>query len=236
VFLRPVQRRWASALNGVDLDVFDGEILGLVGANGAGKTTLIKILASMLLPTSGRAEILKHDVVKFPDEVRKALGWCLDTERSFYHRLSGVENLSFFAALNNLNSERSRIRVKEVLEISGLGDAAQRPFRTYSLGMQQKLGLARALLTNPPVLLLDEPTKSLDPAAAAEFWRFVRGTLAAEMKKTILVVTHNLQEAKTCCDRVAYMREGRISAIGTWNEVEPQIRLHGFDGGRVVHD
>jgi len=205
-----------------------GEILGLVGANGAGKTTFVKILSTLLLPSAGHAEVMNYDVVKFPREVRHAVGWCLDTERSFYHRLTGTQNLSFFAALNNINSGRAEMRVKEVLEISGLGSAADRPFRTYSHGMQQKLGLARALLTNPEVLLLDEPTRSLDPAAAREFWSFLQGVLARDMKKTILVVTHHLHEVKARCDRVAFMHEGRISAVGTWREVEDHVRLHGF--------
>jgi ABC-2 type transport system ATP-binding protein len=224
----PAHLQSKAALAGVDFDAYEGEILGLLGANGAGKTTLVKILSTLLLPSGGRAEILGYDVVTSPMEVRRAIGWCLDTERSFYHRLTGIENLSFFAALNNLDSGRAAGRVKEVLETVGLGDAARRPFNTYSRGMQQKLGLARALLTDPAVLLLDEPTKSLDPAAAREFWHFIQGVLARDMKKTILVVTHNLQEARSCCDRVAFMHQGRITAIGAWQSVEPLIRRHGF--------
>ena len=153
------------------------------------------------------------------------------TPRSFYHRLTGIENLSFFASLDDLHAGIAAIRIKNVVDIVGLGAAAQRPVRTYSRGMQQKLGLARALLRDPAVLLLDlldEPTKSLDPRAAEEFWRFLRGTLAREMKKTILMVTHNLQEARSC-DRVAFMYGGRVAAIGEWCDVESHIRRHGFE-------
>jgi ABC-2 type transport system ATP-binding protein len=225
----PAKSEWSTALQGVDLDVPQGEVLGLVGANGAGKTTFVKILSTLLLPTDGHAEVMNYDVVKFPMEVRHAVGWCLDTERSFYHRLTGIENLAFFAALNNISSGRAKSRLQEVLEISGLGPAARRPVRTYSRGMQQKLGLARALLTNPAILLLDEPTKSLDPVATREFWRFVRDVLAREMKKTILIVTHDLVEARTCCDRIAFMDAGQISAIGTWADIEPHIQEQGFE-------
>jgi ABC-2 type transport system ATP-binding protein len=228
VFRRPAQSRWTTALDNISLDVRYGEIFGLLGANGAGKTTLIKILSTLLLPTGGRAEITGYDVVKSPMEVRRAVGFCLDTERSFYNRLTGIENLLFFAALNNLLGRNAFIHVKKVLEIVELGEAAERPFRTYSRGMQQKLGLARALLTDPVLLLLDEPTKSLDPAAALEFWRFARGILVNEMKKTIFIVTHNLHEARYRCDRVAFMHQGHVTAMGGWEDIESQIRTHGF--------
>jgi len=229
VFRSPSKLGWKEVLKGIDLEVRQGEILGLVGANGAGKTTLIRILSTLLLPTGGRAEIMGLDVVKSAQQVRHAVGWCLDTERSFYHRLTGLQNLSFFASLNNVPPNQIASRIRNVVEIVGLDDSASRPVRHYSRGMQQKLGLARALMTNPSILLLDEPTKSLDPAASRDFWRFIRGVLARDMRKTILIVTHNLQEARFCCDRVALMHEGHISALGPWREVKSQIRTHGFD-------
>ena len=230
---RPFHRRWAMALDGVDLEVRRGEVFGLLGSNGAGKTTLLKILCTLLLPTAGRAAINGHDVVESPQRVRQTVGYCLDTERSFYYRLSGRQNLAFFATLNNVASTQVTGRVAKVLEMVGLNGAADAPFMTYSKGMQQKLGLARALLTDPAVLLLDEPTKSLDPGAAAEFRRFLRSTLTERLGKTILLVTHSLEEAHACCDRVAIMDQGKIAFQGSWLELQGFIQGHGFPGYRV---
>ncbi len=227
---RPFHRRWMTALDGVDLEVRQGEVFGLLGPNGAGKTTLLKILSTLLLPTEGRATVNGHDVVEAPRRARQAVGYCLDTERSFYYRLTGMQNLAFFANLNNIGSREATTRIGEVLGMVGLNGAAGDPFMTYSKGMQQKLGLARALLTDPTILLLDEPTKSLDPGAAIEFRRFLRGTLAERLGKTILLVTHSLEEARECCDRVAILDQGRVSFQGTWPEVQGFIQTHGFPG------
>jgi ABC-2 type transport system ATP-binding protein len=226
----PRRFRWTTALDGVTLDIGEGDVFGLVGSNGAGKTTLIKILSTLLLPTHGRVEIMGDDVVKFPHNVRRVLGWCLDTERSFYYRLTGHQNLSFFAALNNVDGGRASARVDEVLDIVGLQAAAHRPFKAYSRGMRQKLGLARALLSNPSILLLDEPTKDLDPLAAMEFRIFLREVLSRDLKKTIMLVTHNLDEARSCCNRLAFMETGRIAAVGTWRDIESLLRARGFQG------
>lgn len=227
---RPFRSRWPMALDGVDCAVRQGEIFGILGPNGAGKTTLLKILCTLLLPTSGRAVVSGYDVVDAPHKVRQVVGYCLDTERSFYYRLTGRQNLAFFATLNNLRAGERACRIAEVLEIVGLQGAADARFMTYSKGMQQKLGLARALLTDPAVLLLDEPTKSLDPGAAAEFRRFLRGTLAEKLGKTILLVTHSLTECHACCDRVAIMDRGRIVSQGSWPEVQGFMQAHGFPG------
>src|SRR5262249_41384993 len=119
-------------------------------------------------------------------------------------------------------------RIEEVLEIVGLQDAAYRPFKAYSRGMRQKLGLARALLSNPSVLLLDEPTKDLDPPSAIEFRTFLRDVLSRDLKKTIVLVTHNRDEARSCCNRLAFMEDGRIPMEGTWRDIELYLRLRGF--------
>jgi ABC-2 type transport system ATP-binding protein len=219
-----------AALDGVDLAVRPGEIFGLLGPNGAGKTTLLKILCTLLLPTSGRAVVNGYDVVEAPSTIRQVVGYCLDTERSFYYRLTGRQNLVFFATLNNLGAGERARRIPEVLESVGLQGAADARFMTYSKGMQQKLGLARALLTDPAVLLLDEPTKSLDPGAAAEFHRFLRGTLAEQRGKTILLVTHSLEECRACCDRIAIMDRGQIVFQGHWPVVQGFLHVHGFPG------
>jgi ABC-2 type transport system ATP-binding protein len=223
---RPLPHNWAMALDGVNLEINQGEVFGLLGPNGAGKTTFLKILSTLLLPTAGRVAVAGYDVVKAPDKVRKTIGCCLDTERSFYYRLTGRQNLTFFATLNNLNARAASSRVEKVLDIVGLNGAAGTPFMNYSKGMQQKLGLARALLTDPAVLLLDEPTKSLDLGAATEFRRFLRGK-AAELRKTVLVVTHSPEEASEC-DRLAIMDQGRIVAQGSRADVRDFIRAQGL--------
>jgi len=224
----PLRLRWRTILDRVSLDIHEGDLFGLVGANGAGKTTLIKILATLLLPTAGRVQIMGHDAVKFPHKVRKVLGWCFDTERSFYYRLNAFQNLSFFATLNNVDCGRTSDRINEVLNIVGLQHAAHRPFKAYSRGMRQKLGLARALLSNPSILLFDEPTKDLDPPSAMEFRAFLRDVLSRDLEKTILLVTHNLDEARSCCNRLAFMEDGRIAKEGTWREIEVHLRSRGF--------
>ncbi|MFQ5851442.1 MAG: ABC transporter ATP-binding protein [Candidatus Binatia bacterium] len=228
--LRPFHHRWAMALDGVDLEVSHGEVFGLLGPNGAGKTTLLKILCTLLLPTEGFAAVNGHDVVEAPRKARQEVGYCLDTERSFYYRLTGMQNLAFFATLNNLTSGEASARIAEVLEVVGLNGAGGAPFMTYSKGMQQKLGLARALLTDPSILLLDEPTKSLDPGAATEFRRLLRGDLAEDRRKTVLLVTHSLEEARECCDRLAIMDQGKIAFQGPWPEVQEFIEARGFPG------
>jgi ABC-2 type transport system ATP-binding protein len=227
---RPLHAKWVTALDGVDLEVRRGEVFGLLGPNGAGKTTLLKIFCTLLLPTSGRAVISGYDVVEAPSKVRQMVGYCLDTERSFYYRLTGYQNLVFFATLNNLSSGERARRILEVIGVVGLDGAADVRFMSYSKGMQQKLGLARALLTDPVVLLLDEPTKSLDPGAATAFRRFLRGTLAEKLGKTILLVSHTLEECRECCDRMAIMDRGQIVFQGSWPEVQRFMQAQGFPG------
>jgi ABC-2 type transport system ATP-binding protein len=158
------------------------------------------------------------------------VGYCLDTERSFYYRLTGYQNLVFFATLNNLSSGERARRILEVIGVVGLDGVADASFMSYSKGMQQKLGLARALLTDPVVLLLDEPTKSLDPGAATAFRRFLRGTLAEKLGKTILLVSHTLEECRECCDRMAIMDRGQIVFQGSWPEVQRFMQAQGFPG------
>jgi ABC-2 type transport system ATP-binding protein len=225
---RPFRQDWLTILDSVDLEIADGEVFGLLGPNGAGKSTLLKILCTQLLPTQGSATIAGHDVVERPEQVRKTLGHCFDSERSFYFRLTGRENLEFFAALNNLEAAPATARISEVLEMVGLTSQADKRFMNYSKGMKQKLALARALLTDPSVLLLDEPTQNLDPAASTEFRRLFRSILVSQLRKTIILVTHSLEEAYECCDRCAIMDRGRILFVGSRTETQEYIRTDGF--------
>ena len=157
------------ALRGVDLRVAGGEIVALLGANGAGKSTLIRILATTVLPDSGRASVCGHDVESDAARARASLGLMLGNERSWYWRISGRANLHFFAALYGMRRREAKARTSELVAEVGLEEAADRRVSGYSSGMRARLSLARALLREPPALLLDEPTQNLDPVAAAAF-------------------------------------------------------------------
>lgn len=208
------------ALRGISLEIFPGEVFGLLGPNGAGKTTLLEILATLLLPTSGEARVGGCDVVKDAAEVKRRVGYCPSATESFYPRLSAVENLQFFALLHDLRPRAAKERIAGLLDLVGLDGKSTGPFQRQSHGMKQRLALARALLADPPVLLLDEPTKSLDPLLQADIHRLLRKTLAEKLGKTILMVTHSLAEAEALCDRIAILHQGRIVAAGSAEEVK----------------
>jgi ABC-2 type transport system ATP-binding protein len=209
---------YVRALRGVDLHVREGEIFGLLGPNGAGKTTLVKILSCLVLPDRGRASIGGFDV-RQENKVKPRLGLVHSDERSFYWRLSGRDNLRFFARLYDVPGNRIESRIDELLRKVDLIEAADRRFADYSSGTKQRLAIARALLHDPPVLLMDEPTRSLDPQAAISLRAFVRDELKGRDGKTILLATHNLREAEALCDRIAILVEGTVRQVGTVAEV-----------------
>ena len=209
-----------TALQSVSLTIKPGEIFGLLGPNGAGKTTLIKILATLILPDSGKASIGGFDLVANPQDVRPLIGLVNANERSFYWRLTGRQNLDFFAALWNLDKIEKKERIGNVLDRMGLTHKADSLFMKYSSGQQQRLALARALLSDPKILLMDEPTRSLDPVVAARLRKFVRDELAGKQGKTILWCTHNLTEARDVCHRLAIIHEGKIMASGSLEDMQ----------------
>lgn len=218
--------RWARrpgpaerVLDGVDLEVGAGEVLALLGANGAGKTTLVEILATHLLPTSGEVEVCGCSVVRHAARVRRLVGYAPASHDSFYPRLSARQNLEFFATLHGLSHAAIAGRVGELLALVDLAHAQHSSFQKLSLGMQQRLAIARALLADPPVLLLDEPTRSLDPVMQREMHRLLRDTLRDRQGKTILLVTHSFQEAETVSSRVAILSKGRITGCGSVAEL-----------------
>jgi ABC-2 type transport system ATP-binding protein len=215
-FRNPGQVR---ALSGVSLEVGTGEIFGLLGPNGAGKTTLLKILSSLVVPTEGRALVNGHDVSTAAQRVRASIGLVTSDERSFYWRLSGRENLHFFAALYNVKKSKVRDRVSYLLDKVEMTAKADQPFMEYSTGTKQRLAIARALLGEPPIIFMDEPTRSLDPAAAKHLRKFVSETLNKEEGKTIVLATHNLHEAEQLCSRLAILHLSRIRREGTVAEV-----------------
>ena len=203
------------ALRGVSLHVDKGEAVGLLGPNGSGKTTLLEILASLLVPTSGEVRVCGYDVSRHPARLREQTAYCGSVAQSFYPRLTGAQNLEFFAILNDLAPRVARERVREVLSLVGLERDGQTTFQCYSDGMKQRLALARALLDGAPVVLLDEPTKALDPQKQLEMQQFIRRMLVDELGRTVLLVTHNLSEAEAVCDRVVLLREGKVARVGT---------------------
>jgi len=206
------------ALRGVDLAVEQGEIVSLLGPNGAGKTTLLKILSCLVLPDRGRAVVGGHETTH-ENTVKRRLGLVHSDERSFYWRLSARENLRFFARLYDVPRSSTERRIEELLRRVELLDAADRPFSGYSSGMKQRVAIARALLHDPPILLLDEPTRSLDPATSLKLRRFVLDELSRRDGKTMLVATHDLREAEAISDRVAILVRGRIREIGSVSAV-----------------
>jgi ABC-2 type transport system ATP-binding protein len=225
---QPAER--VHALRGVDLHVKTGEIFGLLGPNGAGKTTLLKILSCLVLPDAGRAELGGCDV-RHENKVKFRLGLVHSDERSFYWRLSGRDNLRFFARLYDVPGRRIDSRIDELLRKVDLAAAAPRRFSDYSSGMKQRLAIARALLHDPPILLMDEPTRSLDPAASLSLRALIRDELKGRDGKTVLLATHNLREAEALCDRIAILVEGTVRQVGTiaevrrWGIDEHQFRL-----------
>jgi len=200
------------ALKGVSFDVREGEVFGLLGPNGAGKTTLMNILAGVVCPTSGKAEVLGHDVVVESRAVRELIGFCTQ-ETVAYEELSALENMLFYAGLYDIPRSEAKKRARELLEFMGLWEVAKKPVKEFSGGMKRRLNLAIALVNDPKVLLLDEPTTGLDPRARREVWRYIEG-LRAE-KRTVLLATHYMEEADHLSDRVAIMDLGRIVALDT---------------------
>ena len=199
-----------TALDAVDVTVRAREIVCLVGANGAGKSTLLRILGTTVLPDGGEVRVSGLDVVAEPTEVRRRVGFLLAEERSWYWRLSGRHNLEFFGALHGFDRDDARRAADELLAEVDLVDVADREVAGYSSGMRLRLAIARALLGSPPVLLLDEPSRTLDPMATRDFGETVR-ELSHRRDAAVLLATHDLHEAATLGDRVALLVDGRIA-------------------------
>jgi ABC-2 type transport system ATP-binding protein len=201
------------ALNGVDLTIQTGELFGLLGPNGAGKTTITRILSTILLPTSGTARVFGLDVVKSAGQIRPRIGLVFGGERGLYWRISGRDNLKYFANLYKMEPDISKKRIPELLELVGMTERANERVETYSRGMKQRLHIARGLLHDPEVLFLDEPTMGLDPVAAREMRSVILGLKQAG--KTIFLTSHYMFEVDALCDRVAVIHQGKILTEGT---------------------
>ncbi len=201
------------AVEDVSFEIQEGELFGLLGPNGAGKTTTVKMLTTLLIPTSGHATVKGFDLVKQADQIRKHIGFIFGGERGLYWRLSGIDNLRYFASLYGVSPDISKKRIPYLLDMVGLKGRGEEKVEGYSRGMKQRLHVARTLLHEPAILFLDEPTIGLDPVGAREF-RNVILNLQSE-KKTILLTTHYMFEADALCDRIAVINQGRIIALDT---------------------
>ncbi len=203
------------ALDGVSLEVRSRSVFGLLGTNGAGKTTLIKTVFGLLIPTSGFVRVLGKDPLHHGRCVRARMGMVINEERSFYWRLSGRRNLEFFAALYDLDAASASRRIEELAVTLGMEEFLDAPFSDYSAGMRQKAAVARALLHDPEILLMDEPTRSLSPEAAYPLQDFILRELVEEGGKTVLLATQDMQEAERMCDEVAILHRGRTLYLGS---------------------
>jgi ABC-2 type transport system ATP-binding protein len=230
------------ALSDVSFDVHEGEIFGLIGRNGAGKTTLTKIVATLVQPTAGSVTVKGYDSVRDEEKVRARLGLATAEERSFYWRLTVEQNLMFFARLYGLDDRAARVRISELIGRFELEELARRRFGELSTGNKQRMAFARAMLASPPVLLLDEPTRSLDPLAAARMRALIHSLASSTPPVSILLTSHNLVEVEELCERVAIISRGRIRALDAPGDLRTlhkqtervQLKVQGLSAERLA--
>ncbi|BCL16671.1 ABC transporter ATP-binding protein [Micromonospora sagamiensis] len=219
-------RRGGSTLRAVDsvsFSVARGELFGILGPNGAGKTTTIKVLLTTLLPTSGRVSVLGHDVTTHVKQVRRRVGHVLGGDKGFYDRLTARQNLTYFADLYEVPHRVQRTRIPELLEQVGLSERSRDRVEVYSRGMKQRLHIARSLVHDPQVLILDEPTNGIDPVGARELRELTAGL--TRQGKTVLLTTHYMHEAEAMCERLVVLARGRIIASGTPSTVKRAVGI-----------
>lgn len=212
------------AVDHVDIKVRGGELFGLLGPNGAGKTTLIKMLCTLIYPTEGTAFVNGYDIREDEFMVRRSVSTVLGPERGFWWRLTGRQNLQFLAAMYDVPRDVAAKRIADLLKLLDMEKDADRVFQKYSMGQKRKLTLAKALLPDTTVLLLDEPTIGLDPTISRDIRRFIREKVIKEDGKTVLLTTHYMEEADQICDRLAIIHEGKIVAVGTPSEIKDSVK------------
>jgi ABC-2 type transport system ATP-binding protein len=203
------------AVDGINIEINEGELFGLLGPNGAGKTTLIKCLSTLLIPDAGTATVANADIQKDPLGVRKMIGVLTGGERSLYWKLTPLENLRYFAALYGVPRAKTSDRIDYLLDLMELKHKAHERVEKLSSGMKQKLSIARTLIHDPPILLIDEPTLGLDPYFARFIRKFIKDELHGKLGKTILLTTHYMDEADELCERIAFMYNGKVTALDT---------------------
>lgn len=216
------------ALTGVDLQVQPGELFGLLGPNGAGKTTLIKILTTLLSPTTGRAEVAGFDVDRSPLEIRRRINMVSGGESSGYGLLTVRENLWMFSQFYGIPSKQANQRIKEMLDIVGLGDRINAKSSDLSTGLRQKMNIVRGFMTDPEVIFLDEPTSGLDVGAARDVRQFIRRWIDENPDRTVMLTTHYMVEADELCDRVAIINKGKVLACDTPTALKRALRRESF--------
>jgi sodium transport system ATP-binding protein len=207
------------AVDGLSFEAHGGEIFGLLGSNGAGKTTTLRVLATILKPTGGLAEVAGHDVTKAPADVRRSIGF-LSGDMGFYHRLTPREVLKIFGALNGVPDAALKARVNELIEQFGMSQYANSRLDTFSTGMKQRAAIARVMVHNPPVLILDEPTSGLDVPTAQVIEKFILKAKAEG--KCVILSTHIMEEAEYLCDRIGVVHAGKMQALGTMEQLRQQ--------------
>jgi len=214
-----------NAVDNLSFEIKKGELFGLLGPNGAGKTTLVKMLCTLLPPDSGTALINGYDIIKEQMKVKRSLGTLFSVgERGFFWRLNGYRNLEFFASIYNVPRQKRHERILEVLELVGLDNSTFQLYQKYSGGMKRKLALARTLLPDPPIILLDEPTTGLDAISSKNIKEFVKKTVK-ETGKTVLYTTHYIEEAAQICTTIGIMKQGKIVALGSPDALKDKIKI-----------
>lgn len=211
----------ACVLENVNLGIAKGELFGLVGPNGAGKTTLLRILSTLILPTKGECYINGYRLSEEKEiqKVKSSINLVSDEERSFYWRLTGRQNLQFFARLYGITSQAIKKRIEEIAELLEIEAQLDLMFKDYSSGIKQKMAIARSLINKPQVILMDEPTRNLDLKIKRKLYGFIKEKLIAEEGRTILLVSHQLDEVAQACNRIAIIDRGKIVAQGTLEQL-----------------
>ncbi|EIJ41388.1 ABC-type multidrug transport system, ATPase component [Beggiatoa alba B18LD] len=219
-----IRPRYVTALHQVSLSITQGELFCILGENGAGKTTLLKILCTLMLPNSGRVLIQGLEVTQHARQIKALIGYVLSDERSFYWRLTGRENLQFFATLQNLSKAVAKARIQTLSEQFALTAYLDKPFQTYSTGTRRKLAFIRGLLTDPPLILMDEPSNALDSLSAMQIWQYIQQTLVKQQGKTVVVTEHNLQKVEQFADRFAILKQGQVKTVETLRSLRQQLQ------------
>jgi len=232
--LQPFAAPNVAAVKGVSLEVKAGEAVALLGANGAGKSTLLRILATLLLPSRGTVMVGGFDAAREPAAVRRQLGYHAGSDQGFYPRLTGRENLRFFGRLNHLSDTFLRSRIRELAKHFELENWLEKQVRTLSSGTIQRLSLVRTLLHEPKVLLLDEPTRSLDALAATDFRRYLKSEVLGRQGTALLFASHTLPEIEFLADRVAILKEGELIAIDSPDALRSRTRAGSLEEAFAV--